>query len=83
MSDWLDTARGALGETLGSELDRLSQNEIDDLLDLARVAAHESGDRTNAPLVCYLIGVSRGQRSERSVSELADAVIRVSDAREA
>ncbi len=26
------------------------------LLDLARVAAHASGDRTNAPLLCYLLG---------------------------
>ena len=24
--------------------------------DLARVAAHDSGDRTNAPLVCYMLG---------------------------
>jgi hypothetical protein len=35
--------------------------ELDDeaavtLLDLAAVAAHESGRRTNAPLLCYLLG---------------------------
>lgn len=83
MSDWLDTARGALGETLGAELDALSQNEIDELLDLARVAAHDSGDRINAPLVCYLLGLTRGRRTELSVSELADAVVRASDAADA
>jgi hypothetical protein len=33
------------------------------LLELARIAAHESGERTNAPLLCYLIG-----RAERGVA---------------
>jgi hypothetical protein len=28
----------------------------DTLLDLAGVAAHTSGDRTNAPLLCHVIG---------------------------
>ena len=76
MSDWLETARRVLSEALGAPLDALSQNEIEELLDLARVAAHDSGVRTNAPLVCYLIGLTRGQHPELSVSELADAVIR-------
>jgi hypothetical protein len=41
------------------------------ILDLARIAAHESGERTNAPLLCYLIG-----RAERGIAleVLADAV---------
>ena len=43
------------------------------LLELARVAAHESGERTNAPLLCYLIG--RAQDGA-SLDELADAVRR-------
>lgn len=30
------------------------------LLDLARIAAHESGERTNAPLLCYLLGRADG-----------------------
>jgi hypothetical protein len=32
------------------------------LLDLAGVAAHESGERTNAPLLCFVLGqaVARG-----------------------
>ncbi len=34
----------------------------DTLLDLAGVAAHTSGDRTNAPLLCHVIGraIARG-----------------------
>ena len=39
----------------------LSPDDVRALLDLARVAAHDSGERTNAPLVCYLIGVAVGK----------------------
>jgi hypothetical protein len=42
------------------------------LLDLARVAAHDSGERTNAPLLCYLLGVAVGRGAE--LGELADAL---------
>jgi hypothetical protein len=72
---WLAEARDALARTSGVPLERL---ELDDetvatLLELARVAAHESGERTNAPLLCYLVG--RAQNGA-SVDELADAVRR-------
>jgi hypothetical protein len=33
----------------------------DTLLDLAGVAAHTSGDRTNAPLLCHVIGRAMAQ----------------------
>ena len=57
------------------------QLELDDgdaatLLDLARIAAHESGERTNAPLLCYLVG--RAQRGGADLDTLADAVRRSS-----
>lgn len=58
-----------------SELD-LSQDAVDTLLDLARIAAHESGERTNAPLLCYLVGLA--QRGGAGLEELADAVRRSS-----
>ena len=53
------------------------QLELDDgdaatLLDLARIAAHESGDRTNAPVLTYLAGLAQG-RSGRALADLADA----------
>ncbi|MGI9659680.1 MAG: DUF6457 domain-containing protein, partial [Gaiellaceae bacterium] len=81
VNDWLENARAALEERAGGAIPTLSQIEIDELLDLARVAAHESGDRTNAPLVCHLVGVARAQGDGRPLSELVDAVIRASDAR--
>jgi hypothetical protein len=62
---WLTAARDALAadaEVDPRELD-LSDAEIKELLDLARIAAHTSGDRTNAPLLCYLIGRAQGTRA--------------------
>ena len=36
-------------------------SEAATLLEIARVAAHESGDRRNAPLLCYLLGRAGGE----------------------
>ena len=75
MDQWLADARNALAQASGVPADRL---ELDDdavaaLLELARVAAHESGERTNAPLLCYLVG--RAQNGA-SLDDLAEAVRR-------
>lgn len=77
MDDWLIEARDALAEATGVPAGEL---ELDDeqtrtLLDLARVAAHDSGERTNAPLLCYLIGRAQG---DADLDTLADAVRRTS-----
>jgi hypothetical protein len=55
---WLTKARDALAAEAGvapGDLE-LSDADADILLDLARIAAHDSGERTNAPLLCYLVG---------------------------
>ena len=74
MDAWLARARDALAAETGvepAELE-LSDAEVDELLDLARIAAHES-ERTNAPLLCYLVG--RAQASGGAeLDELADSV---------
>jgi hypothetical protein len=77
VDDWLTGARDELARTAGiapSELE-LDDHEVATLLDLARIAAHESGERTNAPLLCYLVG-----RAERGagLDTLADALRRSS-----
>jgi hypothetical protein len=74
--EWLVSASERLAREAGAEPSgySLTQEEIDDLLELARVAAHESGERINAPLVCYLAGVARAE-SGRAVGDLVDAVI--------
>jgi hypothetical protein len=73
MDAWLRQVRDAVAEAAGKPAAEL---EIDDgtaatLLDLARIAAHESGERTNAPLLCYLIGRAEGAAG---LDELAEAV---------
>ena len=72
MDDWLGQARDRLAEAAGEDPAslELSQGEIDELLELARVAAHESGERINAPLLCYLVGLVHARRG----GELADHV---------
>ena len=75
MDQWLSDARDALAKASGLPAERLELGDeaVGELLELARVAAHESGERTNAPLLCYLVG--RAQNGA-SLDELADAVRR-------
>ena len=60
MDAWLTSARDAVADAAGIPRERLELEEKarQDLLDLARIAAHTSGDRTNAPLLSYLAGVA-------------------------
>ena len=74
MDAWLSRARDAIAaEDVDRALLELSEADADTLLDLARIAAHVSGERTNAPLLCYLIGRVQG---DRPLDELAEAVRR-------
>jgi hypothetical protein len=77
MDAWLRDARDAVAAAAGlpAEELELSNEDATTLLELARVAAHESGERMNAPLLCYLIG--RAQQSA-DLDALADAVRRSS-----
>jgi hypothetical protein len=74
---WLTQARDAVAREAGlspSELE-LGRDEEQTLLELARIAAHDSGERTNAPLLCYLVGRAQGTKE---LDALADAVRRSS-----
>jgi uncharacterized protein DUF6457 len=74
VDDWLSDARDRLAEASGESPESLalSQTEVDELLELARVAAHDSGERINAPLLCYLVGLAKG-RTGADLSGLVDA----------
>jgi Domain of unknown function (DUF6457) len=76
MDAWLREARDRLAAELGEDPSgyELSQTEVDELLELARIAAHESGERINAPLLCYLVGLARG-RHGGELSDLVDAAV--------
>jgi hypothetical protein len=74
---WLLSARDSIARATGipaGELE-LDAAEVRTLLDLARVAAHDSGERTNAPLLCYLLGLAAA-RSDAGLEAIADAVTR-------
>ena len=75
MDSWLTDARNALAEAAEVPRERLqlSDDDVAVLLDLARIAAHESGERTNAPLLCYLVGRAQG---DADLDALAAAVRR-------
>ena len=66
MNDWLTKVAAAIGSN-----EQLSDEDADALLKIARIAAHESDDRRNAPLLAYLIGRSRG---DRPLAEILDAI---------
>jgi hypothetical protein len=74
--EWLESARDRLADETGDDPPayELDQDAIDELLELARIASHESGERINAPLVCYLVGLAQG-RHGADLSDLIDAVV--------
>ena len=66
MDEWLKRVAAAIGAD-----EEISDEDADALLQIARIAAHESGDRRNAPLLTYLIGRSR---RDRPLGEIIEAV---------
>jgi hypothetical protein len=75
MNEWLSKRADALAAETGVPREQLelSPEDIERLLDLAGLAAHDSGARTNAPLLCYLLGLSAG--GAKGLDEL-DRIVR-------
>ena len=74
MHEWLERQADAIAAatSVPREDPQLAPEEIQTLLDLAAVAAHESGARTNAPLLCHLLG--RARTAGADLDELAETV---------
>lgn len=74
MNDWLSQQADALALASDVPVNVLELTDADmaTILDIARIAAHEGGDRTNAPLLCYLLGLCRA--TGKSLDELAELV---------
>jgi Domain of unknown function (DUF6457) len=70
MDAWLRQTMDALGSD-----GELSDADKDALLKIAKIAAHTSGERSNAPLLCYLVGRVQG---DRSLDEILEQVRRSS-----
>ena len=66
MDAWLTTARDRIAEQTNVPVDVLvvGDETVTELLELAGIAAHTSGARTNAPLLTYLAGVAVGRGAE-------------------
>jgi len=62
VTEWLQEVASQLGLEA-----QLSDDEMDALLKIARIAAHTSDDRRNAPLLTYLVG--RSNRTPQDVLE--------------
>jgi hypothetical protein len=75
MNEWLSAGADALAAATGAERGALELSEQDEktVLDLARIAAHDTGDRTNAPILCFLVGLAVG-RSGATLDDAARAV---------
>lgn len=58
---WLDdiTTQIATAHGLDATSIGLVDGDADTLLDLAGIAAHSTGERTNAPLLCHVLGRAR------------------------
>jgi uncharacterized protein DUF6457 len=76
MDAWLEDARDAIAAAAGVKPEELGLTDDDasTLLELARLAAHESGERTNAPLLCYLAGLAVQRGAD--LDSFADAIRR-------
>jgi hypothetical protein len=73
MDAWLTDVRDAIArqtDISSAELE-IDEETARELLNLARIAAHESGERTNAPLLTYLVGVAVGRGADPN--EIVDA----------
>ena len=68
MNEWFERVTRELGID-GS----LTDEEVDALRKIARIAAHEGDDRRNAPLLTYLVG-----RSGRPAAEILEDLKRIS-----
>jgi hypothetical protein len=76
MLDWLEQAQQRLEGCVENPGDlALSPADIESLLELARSASHESGDRTNAPLVTYLVGLTHGRNPGTDLPYLVSAAL--------
>jgi hypothetical protein len=73
---WLDdvTDEIAAGTGIDAAELRLSPGEVREILDIARIASHASGERINAPLLCHVLGIARAKGA--SLSAMSEVVRR-------
>jgi hypothetical protein len=77
MYEWLETAADQLALGVGDDPAnyRFDGDEIERILALAGVAAHEGGHKTNAPLLCYLVGLAQARHPDLDLRQVIVAAI--------
>ena len=74
---WISDLTASVADATGIDPGALTidATDTDELLRLAGVAAHSSGDRTNAPLLCHVLGraVALGAPLDRLARVVDDA----------
>jgi Domain of unknown function (DUF6457) len=75
MGEWLNGAAERIADQVGDDAAdyAVSEDDANRLLGLAGVAAHSSGERTNAPLVTFLVGYALGRHEAASLEQIAQA----------
>lgn len=75
--EWLEKVSAQVASAAGASPASLavSESEARALLEIARIAAHTSGARTNAPLLCYVLGLTgaRGAALDELVGVVSEA----------
>ena len=71
--DWITETTLRIAATTGLDAGPLlvDATQAETLLDLAGFAAHDSGERTNAPLLCFVLGRAIAQGADLEVLERA------------
>lgn len=77
MYEWLEAAALRLSDEVADDpaLYGLTDDEMNQILDLAGVAAHEGGHKSNAPLLSYLVGLAHGRHPDLELSEVIAGAI--------
>lgn len=60
---WMDEMSAEVASAANLEPSDLTLDDdtAEEILDLARIASHTSGERINAPLLCYVLGIAVGR----------------------
>lgn len=61
--EWLHDVTRHVASSCGQDPAALALTpaDVSEILDLARIASHASGERINAPLLCYVLGMARAR----------------------
>ncbi|MFN2613917.1 MAG: DUF6457 domain-containing protein [Actinomycetota bacterium] len=74
--EWLQSISRTLADRTATQTITLTPDAVRTLLDVARIASHTSGERINAPLLCYVLGMmdARGVPLEKTAAVIKETL---------